>query len=772
MWGSGKVRPLHLIVKLLRGAPALTFCHDAEVTHNSDGKFWVGVNVMVTRDSGTERKSLYVGGRERAGMSLPAAGDHDSDQERERRSRAEASKVRRQESYNADSWDGENRASDGVEKRYEEELGGGMMDENRRADERKEEDMIRTDEEEEKNDGANGQDKRQGGKSREDKTHAEEEMVPEVKNPELHRVEDEGKESQRRDSSVIETIARLNPSLRLSIETDAPNSEERNSSTSHQSLDPLRAPPSPTDSRAVTPAVSHTSMAAGGSEEVTFTSEKTNSELVQLRTLTDYSLPHLREEEGLVPRATEKKFGPSGASTSLSSGTREQRSEKKRTKLKRPVPKTKKKKTHPASDPETKRSKPPKKVKAEQKSKSQKKGKNEKNKKKTKHMDDKTEKENINFPYFKDDYCPPDCACYGRVVQCSDKGVDKIPYGIPYNARYILLMNNNISGIQLDLLREYLTLEFLVLSNNRLTDGGIEGAFEGMSQLKRLYLDGNRLMSIPADLPVSLEELRLDGNLVSEMSEVAWTGYSALVILSLNNNSLGGESLPERVFAPLTGLRTLSLINNRLTAAPLHLPANIKELYLRGNHIEQVPSSTFPKGSDLLVLDLSDNRLTNKGLAKDSLQTLVHLENLNLEGNLFRQIPRHLPPTIRTLNLEGNIITSVGKADFLGLPHLEHLGLSRNQITRVAPGAFWGLPVLHQLELGHNTLRQVPRRLPPSLRSVSLIHNKIRSIPRDAFCSKGKYPPLSGLVKVQLEHNLIHLGDLDSQAFSCLRGYQ
>ncbi|KAG5845981.1 hypothetical protein ANANG_G00144910 [Anguilla anguilla] len=359
-----------------------------------------------------------------------------------------------------------------------------------------------------------------------------------------------------------------------------------------------------------------------------------------------------------------------------------------------------------------------------------------------------------------------------RVVQCSDKVLDKIPYGIPYNARYVLLMNNQISGIQLDLLREYMSLEFLVLSNNLLTDGGIEGAFEGMRHLKRLYLDRNHLESISTDLPLSLEELRLDGNNVSVMSEVAWARCPSLQVLSLNNNSLGPESVPDGVFTPLTNLRTLSLVHNLLTAVPVHLPTNVKELYLRGNHIDQVPGDAFTEGSELLVLDLSANRLTNKGLTKASLRPLAHLENLNLEGNLLKNIPQHLPPTLRTLSLEGNAITSVSKAAFLKLPHLEHLGLSRNQITRVAPGAFWGLPALHQLELGHNVLRQVPRRLPPSLHSVSLVHNKIHSVPRDSFCTKGKDSPLSRLVRVHLEHNLIHLADLDTQAFSCLRGYQ
>ncbi|KAL2103012.1 hypothetical protein ACEWY4_002180 [Coilia grayii] len=378
------------------------------------------------------------------------------------------------------------------------------------------------------------------------------------------------------------------------------------------------------------------------------------------------------------------------------------------------------------------------------------------------------------FPFFKDDYCPSECACYGRVVQCSDKGVDKVPFGIPYNARYILLMNNRIDSIQLDLLSEYLSMEFLVLSNNRLTDSSVEGSFEGVQNLKRLYLDRNLLQSIPTDLPASLEELRLDGNIVSVMSEAAWGRCPGLLILSLNNNSLGNgsNSLSPGVLSPLGSLRTLSLNHNRLLAVPSQLPLSLRELYLRGNLIHSFHGDVFAGDSELLVLDLSANRLGPRGLGKDALLRANRLESLNLEGNLLRKVPRHLPPSLKTLNLEGNRIASVGRAAFRRLPNLEHLGLARNRIARVALGAFRALPILHQLDLSHNALRQVPRQLPPSLHFVSITHNKIQSVPRDALCPGGSNGPLSPLVRVQLEHNQIDMGRLDTQAFWCLRGFQ
>ncbi|XP_023140513.2 uncharacterized protein LOC111578137 [Amphiprion ocellaris] len=412
--------------------------------------------------------------------------------------------------------------------------------------------------------------------------------------------------------------------------------------------------------------------------------------------------------------------------------------------------------------------------------KSNKSGKNKtikKSKEKKRKKDNKTQKKKAiqpttPSPYFMNNYCPPECACYGRVVQCSDKGVNTVPYGIPYNARYILLMNNHINSIQLDLFNDYTSMEFLVLSNNQLTDGAIEGAFEGIPALKRLYLDKNLLKSVPNDLPVSLEELRLDNNRVRVLSEAAWARCPSLLVLSLSYNSLGNgsEPLPNAVLSPLCNLRTLNLDHNQLTSVPLGLPLSIKELYLKGNLIEQFRGGAFNGKSGLLVLDLSANRLTNIGLLRDSLLNATHLESLNLEGNRLKQVPRHLPPSLKTLNLQGNLISSIKKATFSSLKNLEHLGLARNKIFKVAPGAFRTLSVLHQLDMSHNTLRQVPRQLPQGLHSVALTHNKIQSVPRDAFCWGNK--SLSGLVQVQLEHNLIDLGKLDAQAFRCLRGFQ
>lgn len=314
-----------------------------------------------------------------------------------------------------------------------------------------------------------------------------------------------------------------------------------------------------------------------------------------------------------------------------------------------------------------------------------------------------------------------------------------------------------------------------MLSNNRLVDSSIAGAFEGIKALKRLYLDRNLLQSVPTDLPASLEELCLDGNKVKVIAEAAWFRCPGLLILSLSNNSLESisSSFHAGVFSSLRSLRTLSLSHNHLTSVPLHLPLSLQELYLRGNLIEHFQPGIFQGKAQLQVLDLSANKLTNKGLGKNALINATRLESLNLEGNFLKQVPRYLPRSLRTLNLEGNSISSISKGTFFSLPHLEHLGLARNKIYKVASGAFRMLPLLHQLDLSHNVLHQVPRHLPPWLIYIALNHNKIEKIPHDAFCSFEKSDASkSRLVKVQLEHNLVGLGSLDNINFSCLRGFQ
>uniref|UniRef100_A0A8C5H085 Uncharacterized protein n=1 Tax=Gouania willdenowi TaxID=441366 RepID=A0A8C5H085_GOUWI len=309
------------------------------------------------------------------------------------------------------------------------------------------------------------------------------------------------------------------------------------------------------------------------------------------------------------------------------------------------------------------------------------------------------------------------------VVECSDRGVYKVPHGIPNNSSFISLKNNFISSIRMDLLHHLTSLQFLILSNNWLTDNSLRGVFkEGILALKHLYLDNNHLETVPVDLPRSLEDL--------------------------SNN------------------QTLNLSHNQLTSVPMGLPPSIIELYLKGNLIKQLHERTFIGMTKLEVLDFSGNKLTNDGLGNSL--NVTHLESLNLEANQLEQVPQTLPSSLKVLNLGSNLISSIKKVAFSNLKKLELLSVARNKVFEVAAGAFRALSFLHQLDFSHNTLQKVPRLLPRNVHSVSLSNNRIRSVPADAFCWGNQTLTIGRRVHVELENNLIDSGTLDPKVFRCI----
>ncbi|XP_069485370.1 decorin-like [Ambystoma mexicanum] len=373
-------------------------------------------------------------------------------------------------------------------------------------------------------------------------------------------------------------------------------------------------------------------------------------------------------------------------------------------------------------------------------------------------------------PYFEDHYCPPECACYGRVVQCSDKGITRMPYGTPFNTRYLLLMNNKIDFIQLDLLSEYLSLEFLVLNNNRLTDGGVEGAFEAMPTLTRLFMDANRLSSFPADLPQSLLELRMDDNNISHISEHAVNTCTSLKVLSLERNAITDASIPSGTFHFLRNLKIIRLDFNQLETVPSNLTISLKELFLQHNKITTIPNDVFSQPSELTSIHLNSNQITNKGIKKKAFRNMKTLETLNMASNLLKVVPKHLPKSLKTLILSENRITSVEKDAFKKLKNLTEIILTGNKILSIEAGAFAGLLALEHLDLSNNQLLEVPRRLPLTLRTLHLFNNQIRRMPEDSFC--GAQNAESRLVLVRLENNKMRHSSIDPHALRCLRGYQ
>lgn len=160
--------------------------------------------------------------------------------------------------------------------------------------------------------------------------------------------------------------------------------------------------------------------------------------------------------------------------------------------------------------------------------------------------------------------CPATCLCPDHhTVDCSDRGLTRLPDEIPLDVRRLLLSDNWIPRIPSDFLVLYSDLVYLDLRNNSLSH--IEpGTLSTSSRLVFLDLGSNNLTEIPKGTfgeSRSLIKLRLSNNPhLSMVNEDAFRGLTSLRELELERNALSG--LQVGALSQLPSLRVVRLEGN------------------------------------------------------------------------------------------------------------------------------------------------------------------------------------------------------------------
>ena len=123
----------------------------------------------------------------------------------------------------------------------------------------------------------------------------------------------------------------------------------------------------------------------------------------------------------------------------------------------------------------------------------------------------------------------------------------------------------------------------------------------------------------------------------------------------------------------------------------------------------------------------NDNSLSSLSSPALSPSGLVHLNLLDLSGNLFPNVPRHLPPSLQQLYLSNNSLSGLEKDCLVGFRGLKYLRLSHCslQSPSIHPKAF-NLSSLVELDLSYNKLSLTPT-VPTTLQYLYLEANQIHS---------------------------------------------
>ncbi|XP_069581507.1 toll-like receptor 9 [Brachyistius frenatus] len=292
----------------------------------------------------------------------------------------------------------------------------------------------------------------------------------------------------------------------------------------------------------------------------------------------------------------------------------------------------------------------------------------------------------ININFF-----PCDTNMGVTTVDCSDRPLKRIPLIKANSVVAVNLSWTKIQHVGEDAFAGVPNLDVLKIMGN-CQPGGLSAseehpckmeihqyAFKSLRKLKRLYLSGNSLTTIPW-LPDSLTVLDLQNNCIFNIIIPLNTPKLESLLLSKNcfyaNPCNQFFNISEEVFRNLPELKTLTLGYNNLTAVPKGLPPSLKHLDLRENAITEVLEGAFANLSVLKNLTLEWNCQRCDHAARPCFPCPQNLP-LKLHPNSFYAENS----SITFLSLRGNSLKTFPEGLFTPLKNLKRLDLSDNLLA-------------------------------------------------------------------------------------------
>lgn len=151
-------------------------------------------------------------------------------------------------------------------------------------------------------------------------------------------------------------------------------------------------------------------------------------------------------------------------------------------------------------------------------------------------------------------------------------------------------------------------------------------AFDNFKNLRFLWFGGS-ITSLPTFIDVeALEELRIDGNQLTNVTAEPFRNMPSLRKLSINSNSVE---------------------NINFSNSSEFLLQNLQELSLQGNRIERIDPGTFTMLTNLTTLTLTNNLIENLG--EESIRPISQLRSLHVSNNKIKRIDREMFRGVRDL---------------------------------------------------------------------------------------------------------------------------
>lgn len=289
------------------------------------------------------------------------------------------------------------------------------------------------------------------------------------------------------------------------------------------------------------------------------------------------------------------------------------------------------------------------------------------------------------------------------LFDCADRELKEVPSGIAENATELNLSENEIKNITANSFSKLLNVTVLNLSwaNKKKKNPPLHidaKTFRNLTKLIDLRLTGNKLKSVPQNLPPSIEILGLSNNNYRILTKsIYYAKLPNITHLWLHKNCYSWHPcnksvrIPHGTFAQMTKLQTLDVSYNNLSDVPTGLPSSLLSLKLGQNKIQHIKENDFAGLTNLKSLKLQGNcpRCRNAPFP------CVPCPNssLDIHPYAFKNLSQ-----LQLLNLGGNSLEQVYESWFENLGNLTHLFMAFNfLLTPITTGGL-GLVYLRKLE--------------------------------------------------------------------------
>ncbi|GLV45240.1 chaoptin [Carabus blaptoides fortunei] len=329
--------------------------------------------------------------------------------------------------------------------------------------------------------------------------------------------------------------------------------------------------------------------------------------------------------------------------------------------------------------------------------------------------------------------------------------------GLGNSLQTLNLANNAIISLPSDAFTGLPNLETIDLTGNNLKEIDPNVFREGMGRLARIILTDNLLNVIPYQALAPLKALRtldLKLNRIVTMDSTVDDNYNRTVRLSLqlsldelrlDYNQI--TELPTQSFQYFGTLNKTFLDGNHLDVIEddAFRPAKIRELSLHDCGLSNISPSAFGGlESSLQILDLSGNNLT--AMSHNMFNNFDYLRSLSLRENRIAGLRpaeafNGLQYSLYQLDLSGRNNEPFAVQDFKNMRNLRSLSLSKLSKSQLEPEDFADFDVdLEELQITGGNLKTIKDhsfKNVKGIKKLDLSENKIEKIENDAFLEVG-----------------------------------